>query len=88
MNTMSVIKNIQGGQIKDVITKFYYRNNHLCFQILLHLEGNETVIYKEFNDYSEYKDSFNELQQIRLKNRGLIIPNKSLKFETESVKVA
>ena len=85
---MNVVRNIQGGQVKDLITKFFYRDNHLCFQILLHLEGNETVIYKEFTDYSEYKNAFNELQQIRSKNRGLVIPNKNLKNEVSKVKVA
>lgn len=85
---MSVVRNIQGGQVKDLITKFFYRDNHLCFQILLHLEGNETVIYKEYIDYSEYKKAFNELQQIRSKNRSLVIPNKNLKIETEGIKVA
>jgi hypothetical protein len=85
---MGVVRNIQGGQVKDLITKFFFRNNHLCFQILLHLEGNETIIYKEYNDYSEYKLAFNELQQIRSKNNSLIIPNKNIKLETTEIKVA
>jgi hypothetical protein len=85
---MSVVRNIQGGQVKDLITKFFYRDNHLCFQILLHLEGNETIIYKEYIDYSEYKKAFNELQQIRSKNKGLTVPNKNINLEVTNVKVA
>lgn len=85
---MSVERKLKGGEVKDLITKFFYRDSYLCFQIMLQLEGDETVVYKEYIDYSEYKKAFAELQQIRTKNQALIIPNKSLKFEAEGMKVA
>lgn len=85
---MSVERKLKGGAVKELITKFFYRDNNLCFQIMLDLEGKETVIYKEYVDYTEYKKAFAELQQIRTKNQALIIPNKSLKLEVEGMKVA
>ncbi len=85
---MSERRKLKGEQVKDLITKFFYRDSYLCFQIMLHLDSNETVVYKEYLDYTEYKKAFKELQQIRTKNQVFIIPNKSLKLEVEGVKVA
>lgn len=85
---MGTIKNIHGEQIKDLITKFFYRNNHLCFQILLHTEWNETIAFGEFSDYSEYKKAFNDLQIARTKKMPLNIPEKKLQPEVNNIKVA
>lgn len=74
---MSVVKNINGEQVKDLITKFFYKSNHLCFQILLHTRTNETIAYGVYADYSDYKKDFNNLQNARSVNSTIDIQNKS-----------
>ena len=69
---------IHGQKVKDLITKFFYRNSHLCFQILLLVDGGDTVFFREFTDYAEYKKAFSELQQARLNNIVINIPKKNL----------
>ena len=85
---MRTNKNIHGSDIKDLITKFFYRNNHLCFQILLHTEWNETITFGEFSDYSAYKKAFNDLQTAREEKVPLNIPEKNFHTEGNTLKVA
>ena len=61
------MNSIHGTEVKDIITKFFYRSNHLCFQILIRIENGEMVPYREFTDFSEYKKNFSELQQAKAK---------------------
>ena len=75
---MNLSEDIQGNKVKDLITKFFYRNSHLCFHILLMLNGGETVFFQEFTDYAEYKKAFSDLQQARLNNMIISIPKKNL----------
>jgi len=66
--------NYKGEEIKNLITKFYYRNNHLCFQILLYINGEKTVPYQEFTDYNEYKATYNKLQDQKSNNAVISLP--------------
>lgn len=67
--------NIRGKQIKDLITKFYYKNNDLYFQILLMLTDRaQTVTISEHSDYAEYKAAYNQLIQIKTNNLSLVLP--------------
>ncbi|MFT4667313.1 MAG: hypothetical protein ACI8YQ_001975 [Polaribacter sp.] len=52
-------------RFQDLITKFYYKQNHLCFQIILNVGNNEMVPYQEFTDYKEYKIAFEKLSQMK-----------------------
>jgi hypothetical protein len=48
-------------EIKSLLTKFFYKNDHLCFQILI--QGEFTLeVYGEYIDYNEYKAAFDSLQ--------------------------
>lgn len=85
---MNGIRQIHGGYVKDLITKFFYKNNYLCFQILLHLEGGETLPYQEFNDYAEYKKVFTDLQQAKVSGVAIKFPEKNFKPEYLVSKVA
>lgn len=85
---MKLVKNIEGEQVKDLITKFFYRNNHLCFQILLHTKMNETIAYGVYADYSEYKKNFNSLQDARSNNSTISIQNKNTDLGVNTAKVA
>ncbi len=68
------MQSIHSAQIKNLVTKFYYRDNHLCFQILLHCEGDQTVAYQEFLDYSEYKSAYNKLLDAKSANEYILLP--------------
>lgn len=68
--------NIRGTQIKDLITKFYYKNNDLCFQILLLLKDNvESVSVSEHTDYTEYKKVYDQLIHIKSNDLSFSIPS-------------
>jgi hypothetical protein len=53
-------------EVKNLLTKFYYRNEHLYFQILVQRE-NSLDVYGEYMDYNEYKTAFDSLQNSFLK---------------------
>ena len=53
-------------RFQDLITKFYYKQNHLCFQIILNVGKNEMVPYQEFTDYAEYKIAFEKLSKMKV----------------------
>ena len=88
IDTMYLEGSIPGGQVKDLITKFFYKDNFLCFHILLNVESGENVFFQEFMDYSEYKKTFNELQQARNSNDYIDIPKSNLKNTSATMKVA
>ena len=69
---------INGNEIQNLITKFYYKNNHLCFQILLYLGVENTVPFKEFTDYTEYKKVYSELMNAKTTNQVVALPQNDL----------
>ncbi len=79
---------IHGNKVRDLITKFFYRDSHLCFHILLHVDGGETVFFREFTDYAEYKKAFSDLQQARLNNIIINVPKKNLAANSIVAKMA
>ncbi len=62
-----------------MITKFYYRDNQLCFQILLHLGLDETIPYQEFSDYALYKQVYSKLLAQKTTNEPIEVGEKSMK---------
>ncbi len=86
--SMNTGMEIHGRNIRDLITKFFYRESHLCFHILLHVDGGETVFFLEFMDYAEYKKAFSDLQQARLNNIIIKVPKKNLATNNIVAKVA
>lgn len=59
--------------IMNLISLFYYKNNHLRYQILLHLTGERTVVFGEYQNYKDYKNEFELLQTKRKSNDALDI---------------
>jgi hypothetical protein len=57
--------------IVNLITLFYFKNNHLRYQILLHLTGERTVVFGEYLNYKEYKEQFESLQKQRKGQRSI-----------------
>ncbi len=65
---------------KCLLTKFYYKNDNLHFQILIQ-NGEEIEIHGEYLDYNEYKEVFDSLQ-------SKMNEKKSLKTATEKIRRA
>ena len=70
---------MHSSKIKNLITKFYYKDNHLCFQILLNYDNNETKLYKEYNDYAQYKAEYNRLLDVKASNEYVLVEDKEAK---------
>ncbi len=66
--TASTVQHGKEVVVKDVWTKFFFKKNLLCFRILLQTESGEIVFYQELKDYSEYKNTLNDLQAARANN--------------------
>ena len=75
-------------EVKDVWTKFFFKKNLLCFQILLQIESGETVLYQEIKDYSEYKNTLSDLQSARGNDAVIKIPGKIINSGLAIPKVA
>ena len=69
---------ISSSDIINLITLFYYKNNHLRYQILIHLSGERTIIYAEYENYKEYKSEFEKLQNQRKNNFNIQIVENQL----------
>jgi hypothetical protein len=67
------MQTIHSSKIKNLITKFFYKENHLCFQILLNCENNETRLFKEYTDYAKYKEEYNRLLDAKTANDYILI---------------
>ena len=64
----------QCTKVKNLITKFYYRDNHLCFQILIKCEADQTIVYREYTDYNLYKKEYDQLLQAKTNNQMVMVP--------------
>jgi len=69
---------IQGKDIENLITKFYYKNRQLCFQIIISLGLSGRVSYSEYDDYFIYKQKFNELLDAKNQDKNVLIPSIAL----------
>ncbi len=76
------------NEIKSLLTKFYYNNEHLYFQILVQKE-NSMEVYGEYADYRDYKKNFDMLQkEIDEKMNVKIVTEKIIKTKIPLAKVA
>ena len=69
---------ISGMDIVNLITLFYYKNDHLRYQIIMHLTGERNLLYGEYTDYKEYKIEFDNLSSQRKNNFKIQIPENQL----------
>lgn len=75
---MENFQTIQSSKIENLITKFYYKQNHLCFQILLNCTDKETRFYKEFKDYTLYKEEYNKLLQMKASGEMVLVEEETI----------
>ena len=73
---------------KCLLTKFYYKNDNLHFQILIQ-NGDEIEIHGEYLDYDEYKEVFDALQSKMNEKKPLkAAPQKIKRAESFFAKMA
>lgn len=82
------VRDVQNMEIEDIWTKFSFRGNLLCFQILLQTEGGKITLYQEYNDYSEYKNKMADLRLARFNNTAIRVPKKIYNSGPAKLKVA
>ena len=71
-----------------LLTKFFYKNEHLYFQILIQSQDN-IDIYGEFDDYNEYRETFDRLQKNQSEKSILkIVSERTFKSDSCFAKVA
>ncbi len=56
-------------KFQNLTTRFYYKQNQLCFQIIINTFDGEQIPYKEFTDYKTYKNTFDQLSKMSGKKR-------------------
>jgi hypothetical protein len=61
-------------ETRSLLTKFFYRDNYLHFQILIQ-SANEMQICGEFTNYDEYRKSFDILQNRLTDFASKALPN-------------
>ena len=59
------------SKIKNLITRFYYKNNQLCFQIILAFEKGGTKLHQEFMDYADYKKEYDRLLEVKAADEAI-----------------
>ena len=75
----SVMQDMIEVTVKDVWTKFFFNEqNLLCFQVLLQIDSGEIVLYQEFKDYSEYKNTWKDLLAVKSNSAVIKISEKSV----------
>jgi hypothetical protein len=63
--------------VERLMTKYFYRDKQLCFQILLALQNGQTVVASEHLDYAEYRKQWQNIQTSLRQNAKVWIPEQS-----------
>lgn len=67
---MKSLELLQAEKIKNLSTKFFYRDNQLCYQIMVSYD-NRLLLYKTFDNYEAYREMHDHLINA-LNNRSFI----------------
>lgn len=72
---------IKGEDIKRLITRFQYKKDEMCFEILLRMNNTlEMVSFLKTTDYGVFRKTFDEIMTARSEKRNLqISPSDSFK---------
>ena len=64
---------LKGNDIENLVTRFFYKENQLCFQILFQCQADKVIAYSEYDDYTKYKEAFNVLIEKKTNNEVIIL---------------
>ncbi len=70
---MASLDMLHGEKINTLSTKFFYKHNQLCYQIMVSYGDYPYLLYKNFEQYNEYKTTHDWL--IEALNQNQAIPN-------------
>lgn len=66
---------IRGKDVHRLVTKFQYENSKMSFEILLRIKENSyLVLFLKTNDYGLFRNTFDELMDLRTENGIIHIP--------------
>jgi len=71
---MTTTPTLNVSEIQNLVTKFYYKNNQLCFQILLQDKSDKITPFKEYTNYAEYKKAYNQLMDQKSDKNAIDTP--------------
>jgi len=66
---------IKSADVENIITKFYFKEKLLCFQVILNLASQEKILVGEFEDYVEYQQKFKDLIYLKKSGTDIYIKN-------------
>lgn len=75
---------LQTSEISNIITRFYYKDEQLCFLIVLELNNGGTIDYLEFVDYTVYRNCLSSLKKSTLRNQAITITQDTIGMERQS----
>ena len=65
---------ITGKDIKKLVTRFQYKKQEMCFEILLKLNNSEEMVsFLKTTDHSAFREAFDDIITIRTENYELDI---------------
>ncbi|MGB0983327.1 MAG: hypothetical protein ACPG19_04765 [Saprospiraceae bacterium] len=74
---------IKGSEIENVLTRFFFRKENPCFQIVIKVNRKQ-IVYKECEDYKLYKKTIDTLRTAKKDDLEVIL---SLKIQNVEVAV-
>jgi len=60
--------------IHNLVTKFYFKNDRLHFNILIETANQKLHQYQEFFDYDEYRKTYDALVELKRNARPVQLP--------------
>jgi CRISPR/Cas system Type II protein with McrA/HNH and RuvC-like nuclease domain len=81
---------METNEMKNLLTKFFYKNDHLFYQIMIHdAKSMNSEIYGEYEDFDVYRRTLDGLQNNVIDGKPLrLVQDKTFKSEHAFAKVA
>lgn len=58
-------------KIDDLITRFFFKEDQLCYRIMVKFTTGTMVAFNEYADYNEYKKAYTQLIEKKRMNESL-----------------
>jgi hypothetical protein len=81
---------METNEMKNLLTKFFYKNDHLCYQIMIKDTTSVNIdVYGEYDDFDDYRRTLDGLQNNQIDWTPLrLVQDKTFKTEHTFAKVA
>ncbi len=76
---------INGSMIKKCFYKFFYKGDHLCFQVFVEDVNKEIISCGNFTDYNEYKNMLKQLSIAKASGSDVTIASTKEAVSTDVV---